>query len=1306
MSRILKSYLRRLTNLSSRNKSLLLTRLVSEQFADLQETDFLLNVPAFELLHQVIQRRKRIALCDVTDPRYEKTNVFSRRLRKIARTVDFIEEERGSRNLFVGYPFVRGRFGNGQVVHAPLLFFPVSLETDKGQWCLRVNADTGPHLNRSFALAYGQFSEVAIPDSVLETSFDEFPTNIAIFRTELYKWLKESPFNVNFNQELFEDKLRFFDAQKVKDLELTEKNGELKLVPEAVLGIFPQTGSYLEEDYHFLLQEGEQFNIASLDSAGEDTTVIREEDVLAPFALDSSQEQALIRVKQGQNLVVQGPPGTGKSQLICNLMADYAARGKKVLLVCQKRAALDVVHERMKQAGLGDFTALIHDHLLDRSALYRRMAGQIEQVEAFRKENYSLDSVYLEREFLQECRLTDRLTAEFKEFKNALFDDSIAGLTVKELYLTSDPAGPELPLTNLLKSFPMQKAPEAERLVGQYFTFLLKLGPGHSWVKRKDFSELNHIDHMRIRELLRLWPDTFSRMEKQFYEIFSLPLSRKYLVGADQLKQMLLEIREAVGNAKIYRLFTKYLASAEHTAYRIEKIERLGGVLQAREGVEGYLEAYRLADTLKKVESGIAAKREVVSGLWWEWFSKEKQEVLWLSRRHALTTKPADLDRLAKRLRNRLILEEELSDEKLGFDKKSLAEPAGTLHQYGNFLDDAREAAGLVHKLSETEWFEIATGIGAKSRDFSEFQQLLREAFAWLAQWESLADEMDMWLVPEQFNGLISDPAGYAERLAEDLDADFENLVEVDTMWGDASHTEQVLIERLKEKGEESGLATPQQYQKLFDNSLRLAWIDQIERRHPVLRAVSSLKMSQWENDLQRSVERKQALSAEIVKMKLREEVYGDVAKNRLGNTVTYRDLYHQLTKKRRIWPIRKVLSGFHEDVFRLVPCWMASPESASVIFPMIQGFFDLVIFDEASQCYAEYALPAAYRGKQLVVAGDSKQLQPTDLYKTRYEENGGEDEDLPAELEAESLLDLAALSLPSYQLTGHYRSLSLDLIQFSNKHFYDGTLRLLPDFVYVNTAEPGITYHKVDGTWAEGTNKKEAEKVLELLARLKPEGKSVGIVTFNYPQQQLITQYLEESGTELPGLFVKNIENVQGDERDVIIFSTGYAPDEAGRLTMQFGTLNTRGGENRLNVAVTRAREKVHVVTSLLPHQLKVETALYAGPKLLKAYLEYAQKVSEGTFVPAPAEIKGRRGDWLLKKQLSARIPEAVFELPFADVTIKSPNGYEGLILTDDDQYHHSETPKEPHAYLPILLRKKGWPFKRVYSREFWKER
>lgn len=1302
MSRILKNYLKRLTNLSSRNKSLLLPRLVSEQFVDLHDADFLLNSSSFDLLHQVVQRRKRIALCDVVDPRYEKVNQLSKRLRKIARTVDFIEEERGSRNLFIGFPFVRGKFANGQVVHGPLLFFPVALEVDQGQWCLRSNAEVGPHLNRSFALAYSQFHEVPVSDEILDTDFSDFPANITIFRTELYKWLKESPFDINFNQELFEDRLRPFEALRSRDLELLEKEGELKLQPEAVLGVFPQTGSYLEEDYRYLIQQEIEFE--GFEPKEPSTSDFREEDMLSPFAIDSSQEEAMARIKQGENIIVQGPPGTGKSQLICNMMADFAASGKRVLLVCQKRAALDVVHARMHQAGLGDFTALIHDHIIDRSALYQQMARQVENLETYRKENYSIDAVYLEREFLKECRLTDRLVAELKAFKQALFDENIAGVSVKELYLTSRPTDPAVPLHNILKSFPLPKAEEAKRVAAQYFSYALQIGANHGWAKRKNFAELNHIDYQRMQDLLKAWPENFKQVGKQFYNVFSQQLGRVHLIGSEQLKLTLTKLENEVRSPAVYRLFVHYLNKLDAPSFVSERIGEINQLLQMREGVEGYLEAGRLKQMQKKVDDALAARQEVIGGLWWNWFSKDKEDVVWLTRKHGLTLRVEDLQKLSRRIKNRIELEALISDARLYFDSRYLAEPAGVLHQYGLFLDDAQSAIDLIDDLRNSEWMELIRGLTNATNDHTSFLQAVQAGISWVTQWQSLSDEMETWLDPEQLNQIIANPETYAQMLSEQLANDFENLVEMDRIWHQLTSTEQYLFERLQEKGNELGFTQSNEYEKLLDNSVRIAWIDHIEKIYPVLRSVSSLKINQWEEELQRCVRRKQALSGEIVKMKLREEVYGDVTKNRLGNTVTYRELYHQLTKKRRIWPIRKLLSRFSEDVFRLIPCWMVSPESASVIFPMVKDFFDLVIFDEASQCYAEYAIPGAYRGKQVVIAGDSKQLQPTDLYKVRYEQLDSEDEEPESELEVASLLDLAALRLPTHQLTGHYRSLSLDLIQFSNQHFYGGTLRLLPDFQYVNQAEPGIKYHQVIGTWREGTNPVEAEKVIELLWVLKETGKSVGIVTFNYPQQQLIQQLVEESGLNWEGLFVKNIENVQGDERDIILFSIGYAPDETGRLTMQFGTLNSYGGENRLNVAITRAREQIHIVTSLMPHQLKVESARYEGPKLLKSYLEYAKQVSDGEFIPAPTEIKGVRGEWLLKKQLLAHLPEARFELPFADLTLKKDGKYAGLLLTDDDQYHMSRSPKEPHAYLPVLLQQKGWPFKRLYSREFWR--
>jgi hypothetical protein len=220
-----------------------------------------------------------------------------------------------------------------------------------------------------------------------------------------------------------------------------------------------------------------------------------------------------------------------------------------------------------------------------------------------------------------------------------------------------------------------------------------------------------------------------------------------------------------------------------------------------------------------------------------------------------------------------------------------------------------------------------------------------------------------------------------------------------------------------------------------------------------------------------------------------------------------------------------------------------------------------------------------------------------------------------------------------------------------------------------------------------------------------------MGIVTFNFKQQNLIQDLLEaytlESGKSLPAsLFVKNIENVQGDERDIIIFSVGYAPDAKGRMAMQFGSLNMQGGENRLNVAITRAREQIYIISSIMPPQLKTDDTLHRGPKLLKEYLAYALHVSEGEYRPAPKPAKGFESSRLLKDKLSGWNPHLLKELPFADLTLKKEHTYQSLLLTDDDLYYQSLSAKDAHAYTPFLLNKKNWHFTRIYSREYWKDK
>ena len=1318
---LLKTYLKRLTNLSSRNKSLLLSRLPAEQFLDLHETDFLLSKASFEILNQLIQRKSRIALCDSQDPRFDKVNEISKKLRRIARTERFIEEERGARDLYVGYPFVRGKFADGSVVHAPLLFFPVTLRLDREQWCLFGRDDAEISLNRSFALAYAQFNEAKIPDEVLEKNFEDFPKDTLEFRTALYEWLKESPFRLNFNQQLFENSLQPFEALKSSELQNLEKNGELKLYPEMVLGIFPQAGSYLVPDYNFLLQEAEQvsFSLPLLNSDKEVETdfvppsdlaqnqTLREEQILTPLPLDWSQESVVRLVKQGESVVVQGPPGTGKSQLICNLMADFAARGKRVLLVCQKRAALDVVHQRLQALGLGPFAALIHDFRNDRAELYHQIATQIEKTEAYQTLNQSLDAVFLDREFTKNSRLIDQTVKELTEFRAALFDETESGLSIKELYLSSDPEGQRVDLREYYRAFPLNETEEYRRRLASYATYNQKIDEAHVWHTRKSFADYGLGDLRQMEEALTAWPVFFQKQKEEFEKIANTSFLLNFVQDRAESKERLSDLLTLLADIQVFPIFRRYLTDQQPATSRLAFVRQVTDTLEGwrtdGSDIESTLATTELPRFRAQLAKATAARSSALKGQWWEWFGKEKAAVAKVAQTNGLSIRLEDLQKLELRLNNRMELEQWLESPLLNFRSGDLDEYLPFEESHLLFFQKAERAADALLRIHREPWENVLANLALSVSAVEDFQKIGQQLLDWLSKWQRQEEVMQVFLTENQWQKLLSEPDACAGQLRDGLRTDFDALVEMDKIAASFSPAESeitaLVLDKMKQEnaGEQTAVA-------VFDNSLRLAWIEHIEDRFPTLRAVSSLKMGEWEQQLQAAIERKQSLSRDITLMQLREFTYQDVEKNRLGNRTTYRELSHQTTKKRNIWPIRKVVEGFSDEVFRLIPCWMASPEAVSTLFPMEAGLFDLVIFDEASQCYAEYGLPAAYRGKQVVITGDSKQLSPSDLYRVRYEESP--DEEAPVATEIDSLLDLAAQTLTQRQLTGHYRSSSLDLIDFSNQHFYKNTLRLLPDFRRVNDTEPGIHYLHVNGVWEKNTNPVEAQRVLELLRELAESKMSVGIVTFNFHQQQLIQDLLEKEKITAEGLFVKNIENVQGDERDVIIFSIGYAPDERGKLAMQFGTLNTQGGENRLNVAVTRARQRVYVVTSLLPNQLRTEQTTNAGPKLLKAYLQYALDVSEGRYRPQPAPNPDYRSAQLLKDRIIEQNPDYHKEFPFADLTLMPDDVYESLLLTDDDLYFGSPSVKEPHAYLPILLRTKNWPFQRVYSRQFWKNR
>ncbi|MFA7075975.1 MAG: AAA domain-containing protein [Candidatus Izemoplasmatales bacterium] len=381
-------------------------------------------------------------------------------------------------------------------------------------------------------------------------------------------------------------------------------------------------------------------------------------------------------------------------------------------------------------------------------------------------------------------------------------------------------------------------------------------------------------------------------------------------------------------------------------------------------------------------------------------------------------------------------------------------------------------------------------------------------------------------------------------------------------------------------------------------------------------------------NELKALMEEKRNVARESFEMKLFTQAL------EFSNTKRIMDIKRVLESD-KLPSIKAFFDMFSVELLSFVKVWLLTPEVISSILPLKFNLFDLVIFDEASQMYVEKGIPAIYRAKKVVIAGDPKQLRPSSLGMGRLVEDDflEEDEILKnVTFDAKSLLDLARYRYKEALLNYHYRSKYQELIEFSNHAFYDGKLLISPNVITPKTPPISYVYVK-NGTFLKKSNVEEAKEVINVLKKVlkdKEKDESVGIITFNSSQRDLILNQLDEelfkksvhqarlekeifrkepSGDQ--SLFVKNIENVQGDERDIIIFSMGYAQDETGVVKRRFGWLNHEGGQNRLNVAITRARKKIIFVSSLYPEQLRVDDLSGKGPKLLKDFMRYCFYIS-----------------------------------------------------------------------------------------------
>ena len=606
----------------------------------------------------------------------------------------------------------------------------------------------------------------------------------------------------------------------------------------------------------------------------------------------------------------------------------------------------------------------------------------------------------------------------------------------------------------------------------------------------------------------------------------------------------------------------------------------------------------------------------------------------------------------------------------------------------------------------------------------------------------------DAWL--QGASALVADPAAlarYTRLLQEFVEANLGRIQEYDRA---VSPALRALFSQCAER-----LGYEDDWSERTRAEVLNRWIGEAEHRYPQLRGDPLGRYEKLRATLDaKLLEKRSALQRDLPRY-LRHASGPLVPPNAPQSEVRaaqtrWNKLRHEVGKQRQHWSLRKLVREFDGELRALTRCWLCLPEVVSDVFPLDKGYFDLVIFDEASQLAVERALPVLYRGKRVVVAGDEKQMPPSNWF-TRKNDDGAPDDDGERHeaLRAESLLEAAKRIYGFSYLEWHYRSEHQELIDFSNHAFYDGKLHVAANISF-GAAEPPIRWVAVKGQWVERRNLREAQVAVDLLHQELVDNehahRSVGIITMNQPQEEAVQEEIKrrrETDPLFAELFlmaekhpnqderpvIKNIENVQGDERDVIIFSIGYAEGPDGVFRRQFGALSAAGGENRLNVAVTRAKRRVYVICSFDPCELAVDDAKNIGPARFQQYLRYAKAVSERD-TAALSKVREELGagsstaaapiavefDSPFEEDVYNRLRDRGYELrtqwgfsgyriDIAVVDPRNPSRFCLGVECDGAAFHSGRSVRERDIARQRFLERRGWRIARIWSRSWWRD-
>ncbi|MCA8934975.1 MAG: DUF4011 domain-containing protein [Planctomycetes bacterium] len=1406
LSKRLQQLSERLVNITRRNKSIRLLRKAKRQCIDLFEIDTLSPGTAEEAVKQVLRGKdsnvlswkdspvdprderyellidERDELEEVETPEFKRVRLFKKldaNLTQLSRNARQIEEETGAVDLYLGYPWIIGNCDDteGTFLQAPVMLFPVRLVAQRSprlEWVLEARSDAEPIFNEALALALEQFHETKFSEELVN-EVEEAAASEEASRDPawLIDWL---------HAKLTEVGLRMSDSTTVlsslpeyKAEQVPRATGAFALRAHAVVGYFPQAGSSLRRDYELLIEKSDRGGLEGvlgrlLDSSvegpesdhdGQVTSMdeVQEADTCWIMSSDASQESAMLRSRTEDCLVVHGPPGTGKSQVICNLVSDALSRGERVVICCQKRAALDVVFQRLSAAGLSDHVAVVHDHANDRAPLYQRIATTLEE----QQEEHAHQ---LETEGAQLAQSIDKATSVLSEIARELHKERRCGHTARELYaqaaaIADDQDQDILRAAGQFDRNSLREFLDRVELLADLNSRLSDRAS--AWSGRKSFGQLTFADRGRIDEALVSALESAKALIRAESAITDARPAASKAAGSLEALKALSAINPSHVDSVVAGLTRELMdASAMGTAKAaLEATSRLLPQLKALPSKPGPEFAGGPPELAVSLETWLGKRTglfRVFSGT----YRTAKKKAAEYVAREGLTLSAEVVAEHAAMIRSQQQWNR-LSKATEGSLLQPLIVGVSTADQVESTVGQLRSAVelstlvkGLLQQaeivreelLNDGDSLQAISFRSAKLAALGESFRLVKGATESLT--EFLRDEAVARLVANADQD-ASVVYGLFERLRAGL-GDFDTLQSIDDVLDKLRQVEAAVYRHVRKK---HGAAD---WRRTIEGAVKLGWLAEVEKEASGLRRVSSGEIGNLRIHFKEQLDRRRELNKKRLALRLhrrgsevRFEPGRDVDKRHSAEK-PWRDLKHQVNKRRRLWPLRKLVHDLSWPLLEVVPCWLVSPETLSAAFPLQPGLFDLAIFDEASQLAVQYGLPAFYRAKRIVIAGDEQQLRPFDLFGALGVQTDLEgvdmDEDASA-VEAESMLTLAKTRFPEVVLNCHYRSKYEELIEFSNQGFYQGRLMTVPPADGIDTAP--ISWKKVEGRWENRRNAPEAAAVLELLfEQMQQYGteKSFGIITFNNTQQEEIKDQIDrrkaadpefaalialeenpESGKLDDAIFVKNIENVQGDERDVIIFSIGYAPDATGRVYNRFGTLGQEGGDNRLNVAISRAKERIFVVSSIEPEDLNVSGSTHRGPQLLRRYLEYARAVSSQAVDTRDAVLRHVNPalDVRVEKtgQFDSPLEEQVYdELTRRNLVVKPQVGVSGYridlgvldpsnpsryllgIECDGATYHSARSVRERDAYRQRFLESRGWIIHRIWSRNWWRNR